>query len=64
MSRHLKRTRRHSELVALDVNLAASPDLKVQPLGQSIDHRDPNAVQSPGDFVGSVIELPARMKLG
>ena len=49
--------------VALNVDLAASPDLEVQPLGKRIHDRNADAVQSAGNLVGIVVELAAGMKL-
>ena len=39
-------------------------DLDLGPLGERVDALDPDPVQSAGDLVGVVVELPARMQLG
>jgi hypothetical protein len=39
-------------------------DLQLQPFGEEVHHRDADAVQTAGDFVGVVVELSARVQLG
>ena len=55
-------------LAALDeahaVLVAVAPDAQVQPVGQPIDHRDANAMQSARHLVGVLIELPAGVQDG
>src|SRR5205823_13453982 len=60
---HLERAGWDTALVALYVNFSASPDLEVQPFGQSIDDGDTNAVQSARNLVSGVIEFAAGVKL-
>src|SRR6266545_1049872 len=46
-------------LIPLRPDLAAPPDLELQPLGERVDHRDPDAVQAARHLVGGVLELAA-----
>ena len=46
-------------LVGLHVDLLAAPDLEVEPLGQRVDHRHADAVQTARDLVAVVVELAA-----
>ena len=48
--------------VALDPDLAASPDLEIQPLGQGINDGNTDTMKSTGNLVGVVIEFAAGMK--
>src|SRR5207248_3134324 len=49
------------ELLAID--LAVALHLGDQPFGESVDHRDADAVEAAGDLVALAAELPARMQL-
>ena len=44
--------------------LALAPDRQVHPDRQGIDHRNAHPVQTAGDLVGILVELPAGMQLG
>ena len=46
------------------VHLAVPPDLQVQPVGQRVHHRHAHPVQTAGDLVAVLVELPAGMQLG
>jgi hypothetical protein len=46
------------------VFLAVAPDAQLQPVRQRVDHRDAHAVQTAGDLVGVLVELPAGVQLG
>jgi hypothetical protein len=50
--------------VGLAVRLAVAEDFHQQLLGQRIDDRDADAVQTAGDLVAVLVELPARVQLG
>ena len=49
-------------LITLYEDFAASPDLELQPLRQSINNRNADAMKSARNFVGVVIELAAGVK--
>ena len=46
------------------VQLAAAPDLELQPGRQRVDDGDADAVQAAGDLVGVLVEFSAGMQLG
>ena len=46
------------------VFLAIAPDPQFKPVGQRVDHRNTNPVQTARDLVGVLVEFTARMKLG
>jgi hypothetical protein len=59
-----QRRHRHAALVALAPDEVVAVDLQLQPLGEEVDYRHADAVQTAGDFVGVVVELPAGVQLG
>jgi hypothetical protein len=44
--------------------VAVAANLQIQPRGQGVDHRNADTVQSPGNLVGTVVELAAGMQDG
>ncbi len=48
--------------VLLLVHLAVAPDFQVELLGQRVDDRDTDAVQTTGDFIAVVVELAPGMQ--
>src|SRR5437660_5892 len=61
-TRHLERGSRLAALVALLEHLAVLPNLQLEPFRESVDHRDPDAVEPAGYCIGALFELPARMQ--
>ena len=56
---HVEVAGRLAALVPLLVHVAVAPDLELEPLGQRVDDRDADAVQTAGDLVRGVLELAA-----
>ena len=56
--------RRVAALERLLVHSLVAPDLELEPLGQGIDDRHADAVQTAGHLVGVVLELAAGVQLG
>ncbi len=54
----------HALLVRLFPDFAFAPDLQVQPVGKRVDHRNADAVQAAGNFVGIAIEFSAGVQHG
>ena len=50
--------------VVLGVELAVEPDLDLQPVGEGVDHRDPDPVQAARDGVPAPAELAAGVQHG
>ncbi len=50
--------------IFLTMQLAVAPDEQFQIIGERIDHRDADAMQTAGDLVGAVIELAAGVQHG
>ena len=44
--------------------LSVPPNLQIQSVGQGINHRNPDTVETTGNLVGSVVELAAGMENG
>ena len=61
---HLHGARRRTDLVALAVVLAASPDVDLKPGRERIHARESHAVESPRDLIRAASELPAGMQGG
>jgi hypothetical protein len=57
-----ERRDRVAQAVFLRVQLAAAMDGEVQHIGERVDHRDADAVQTARDLVGAVVELTARVQ--
>src|SRR5262249_10198595 len=55
---------RHAVLVALRPDVAASADLDLEPLAQSVDDRDSDAMQPAGHLIGRVFELASGVQHG
>ena len=56
---HLERGDGPAALVGLLVDLVVAPDLELEPLGERVDDRDADAVQTARDLVALVVELAA-----
>ena len=54
-----ERCHRLSEPVFLAVELAVPGDRQLQDVGQRVDHRDADAMQAAGHFVGTIVEFSA-----
>ncbi|OQA29645.1 MAG: hypothetical protein BWY59_00164 [Verrucomicrobia bacterium ADurb.Bin345] len=61
---HLQRRLGIAHAEAHEVLLAVAPDLEVEMLGERVDHRHADAVQTAGDLVGVLVEFSAGMQLG
>ena len=51
-------------LVTLLIDLAVAPDFEIEGLGERVDHRHADAVQTAGNLVAVVVELPAGVENG
>ncbi len=60
----LQRRLRNASPVTLAPGVAIPADLELESLRKEIHDRHPDPVQPPRDFVGVVVELPARVQLG
>ena len=60
----LERRHRHTMFKTHLVFLTIAPDAHFEPVGQRVHHRDADAMQTARHFVGILVELTARMKLG
>ena len=61
---YLQRGDRIAAAIGLAPDLAVAADLQLQPLGEGVDDRDADAVQTAGDLVGVVVELAAGVQHG
>src|SRR5438105_3988889 len=54
---HFERGSRLAAFVALLEHLAILPYLQLEPFGEGVDHRNPNAVKPAGHRIGALLEL-------
>ncbi len=59
---YLQRSQRIAAAIGLAPDLAIAADLQFQPLGEGVDDRNADAVQTSGDLVGLVVKLAAGMQ--
>src|SRR5207248_1429286 len=59
---HLERSGRLAALVALLEHLAVLPNFQLEPFGERVDHRDPDAMEPARYGIGALLELATRMQ--